>query len=666
MEYKSYLPAYPLISIDPFLSLWSASDHPADREILHWAGERKRMTLSASVGNKTYALIGQQLKEKAELTERLVTPTKTMYVFKAGESEITVSFRAPLLMDDLDIMSTPVNYLDIEAKSLDGQAHDVDISFIWHDDICKNGASATDPMIGSEYDAGGFNLAWMGKQVQPLLNRSSDHITIDWGYAYLASEAPVRFERVKGHWGLVSEKTLRTGESMMVAIAYDDIASIQYFEFTAHAYYARNGKTIVQAIREMMSRHDEIVDRLEKLDEDILLKAEEAGGESMKVLAAAAYRHSICAHKLIADRDGNPVFLSKENDSNGCIGTVDVSYPSTPLYLMYCPELVRGMCRPIFKFASMPVWKEDFAPHDVGRYPMATGQVYALSGRRGRERAGAWDDLKCDSFFYEGGQFPPVFLYEGPDNVYEHRYQMPVEECGNMILMVAAAMRADGDTDFARANLPMLKTWVKYLETYGEDPGEQLCTDDFAGHLAHNVNLAFKAVCGLAAYGWMMEKLGETIEAEYYKNAAKKMGRSVYARAKTDNGTALTLDGQGWSLKYNTVWDKLFGFGILDEEFYKGEIARYMQETNAYGIPLDSRKTYTKSDWIMWASAMADTREGVEAFARPLVKYLKETPTRVAFSDWYDTITGKYVHFIARSVQGGIFMPMLKKQWEKN
>lgn len=663
MEYKSYLPAYPLISIDPFLSVWSAADHPADRDTAHWAGERKRMTLWVTVCGKTYALIGSQFNEKACLTEREVTPTKTRYVFKAGEAEISVSFRAPLIMDDFDLLSTPVNYMDIETKSLDGKDHEVGVSFTWHDDICKDGDTAFAPMIGSEYDAGGYNLAWMGKQVQPLLNQSGDHTTIDWGYAYLASVSPVRFERVGGHWGLVCEKTIKTGESMMIAIAYDDIASIQYFEYTAHAYYARNGKTIVQAVREMMSRHDEIVERLENLDADLLKKAGEAGGESMQVLASAAYRHSICAHKLIADREGNPVFLSKENDSNGCIGTVDVSYPSMPLYLMFAPELVRGMCRPIFKFAALPVWKDDFAPHDVGRYPAAIGQVYALSGRRGRERAGGWDDEKSDAHFYPKGQFPPVYLYEGAENIYEHRYQMPVEECGNMILMVAAAMRADGDTEFAKENLPLLKKWVKYLEEYGEDPGEQLCTDDFAGHLAHNVNLAFKAVCGLAAYGWMMEKLGNKDEAEYYKNAAVRMGKSVYERAKTDNGTALTLDGKGWSLKYNTVWDKLFGFGIWDEEFYQAEIKLYMQEANAYGIPLDSRKTYTKSDWIVWSSAMAETREDVEAFLKPLVKYLKETPTRVAFSDWYDTVTGAYVHFIARSVQGGVFMPMLKSEW---
>ena len=46
-------------------------------------------------------------------------------------------------------------------------------------------------------------------------------------------------------------------------------------------------------------------------------------------------------------------------------------------------------------------------------------------------------------------------------------------------------------------------------------------------------------------------------------------------------------------------------------------------------------------------------------FIQPIVHYLRNTDTRVAFSDWYDTVTGRYEHFIARSVQGGLFMPLL-------
>ena len=667
MNFESFLPAYPLISTDPYLSVWSNTDHPADSDTMHWAGERKRITLTAQIDGVNFALIGRHPDSaKASLTRRTVTATKTQYGFEANGVKISVSFRAPLLLDDFDILSTPVTYVDIAFASGDGKTHKADACLIWHDDIVKDGP-ALQPMIGNAYKSGSLSLAWMGKKHQSLRCHSGDHITIDWGYAYIAADKNASFERVEGHWGLVlrdSKAVSENKETIRFMLAYDDVASIQYFEYTARAWYARNGKTIVQAIHEMHDRRDEIMARLDALDESLYQKALACGNEAYARLANASYRHTICAHKLIADREGNPIFLSKENDSNGCIGTVDVSYPSMPLYLIYAPELVRGMCRPILKFASLPIWKDDFAPHDVGRYPMATGQVYGLRGRRGSAKASAWVPEAVDPIG-NGDVYPPLFVYDGEENLYDNRYQMPVEECGNMILMLAAAMKADGEKALIKEYLPTLKKWVRYLEEYGEDPGEQLCTDDFAGHLAHNVNLAFKAVSGLAAYGWIMGELGNSEEAVYYKNAAEKMAKNVYSRARTDNGTALTLDGKGWSLKYNAIWDQLFSFGLFDEEFYKAEIQRYKEEQNEYGVPLDSRRGYTKSDWILWAASMADSKEDIEAFSKPLVKYLKETPTRVPFSDWYETKTGAYCHFIARSVQGGIFMPMLKKEWGK-
>ena len=65
-------------------------------------------------------------------------------------------------------------------------------------------------------------------------------------------------------------------------------------------------------------------------------------------------------------------------------------------------------------------------------------------------------------------------------------YQMPVEECGNMLIMLEAARAFGADKALADQYRSLLDNWVKYLVQYGEDPAEQLCTDDFAGHLAHN------------------------------------------------------------------------------------------------------------------------------------------------------------------------------------
>ena len=90
--------------------------------------------------------------------------------------------------------------------------------------------------------------------------------------------------------------------------------------------------------------------------------------------------------------------------------------------------------------------------------------------------------------------------------------------------------------------------------------------------------------------------------------------------------------------------------GVWDED---------LPRINTYGLPLDSRADYTKSDWICWTARMADDAAVRTALIAPIAKELRETTSRVPFSDWYDTKTGRYVAFIARSVQGGIFALML-------
>ena len=654
------LAAYPLITMDPFLSVWSYTEQPALRETQHWCGQVKRLTLSVTVDGTEYAMMGRfKYSKRAEIKLIDATPTCTKYVYAAGGAAVEVCFRAPFLLDDLDLTSTPVNFVDFKAYSLDDSRHEVTVRLVWHDDICR----ATElpvPMQGKDYQSGNLHIAWMGKTQQNMLCHSGDHVTIDWGYAYLAADAGTAFERIDGHYALTFTRDMQVEKEAQTAqllVGYDDVAAVQYFDQTARAYYARNGKTIVQALREFHRDHDCIVERLDALDAQLLSDARRVGGESYAALVVASYRQSICAHKMIADKDGKVVFLSKENDSNGCIGTADVSYPSMPLYLLYAPELVRGLCRGILKFANMPVWKYDFAPHDVGRYPHATGQVYGL--KKDAYGMGVTDVI------HSGECYPPLYLEESDENIYDHYKQMPVEECGNMILMLAAAVRADGDVSLVKEYLPTLKTWVKYLEQYGEDPGEQLCTDDFAGHLAHNVNLAFKAVYGLAGYAYLMEKLGEQAESDRYMALARSMAASVYAKAKTENGTALTLDGKGWSIKYNAVWDVLLDLHLLPEEFFRKERETYLRETNDYGFPLDSRADYTKSDWILWAAAMSDDAGTVEAYSAPIARYMAETHSRVPFGDWYDTKTGLIEHFMGRSVQGGIFMPLLKEKWLK-
>lgn len=222
-----------------------------------------------------------------------------------------------------------------------------------------------------------------------------------------------------------------------------------------------------------------------------------------------------------------------------------------------------------------------------------------------------------------------------------------------MLIMLEAARTFGADPTLAETYRPLLDKWVRYLMEYGEDPDEQLCTDDFAGHLAHNVNLAAKAMVGVACYARLT---GNEAAAEQARGMAARLLEKIGAQGNTP----LTLDGKGWSMKYNLLWDKVLGLGLMPEAFYAAETASYLPRINTYGLPLDSRADYTKSDWICWTAAMAEDPKVRTALIAPVARTLRETTTRVPFSDWYDTKTGRYVAFIARSVQGGVYALLLR------
>lgn len=649
----------PLILHDPFFSIWSSADHLYDKDTTHWSGIRHKLKGLVKVDGVPYCFMGApEGQDTISQTSIDVTATATEYTFENDKIGLHVRFTSPLLLSDPVLVSRPCTYVDFVVKKK--TECNVELTFEVSRDLVSQRIAQ---VVGGVYHKQKkskmleYQYAVMGRANQQPLGGSGDRVTIDWGYVYLATtqlEAKLSYDEEAGrlYWNAKPEEV--SGKTGFI-LAYDDLLSINYFGEWRKAYWTKIYPTIQDAIGVAFEEQEEVLAKAEKLDKEIQEKAEAIGGERYAYLCNLAYRQTVAAHKLICDEAGNVVFLSKENDSNGCIGTVDVSYPSIPLFLMYNTEYVKGMLRPIFRFAECDVWEYDFAPHDVGRYPYAWGQVYGVN----RAHVGSLYPRT------EGRVRPPFYNYPAGNDIFDFSMQMPVEECGNMLIMMAVICMLDGNADFAAEYRDILEKWVQYLITYGADPGEQLCTDDFAGHLAHNTNLSIKAIMGIESYSMILGQLGEVEAQDKYHKIAQDMAEDWEKRADAKDHYMLAFgEPDTWSLKYNLVWDKIFHTNLFSEKVYEKEFSWYMQKVNQYGVPLDNRADYSKSDWLCWCAAMADNQEQVEKMIYPVADYLENTKSRVPFGDWYDTVTGKYEHFIGRSVQGGIYMPIFRKYME--
>ena len=350
----------------------------------------------------------------------------------------------------------------------------------------------------------------------------------------------------------------------------------------------------------------------------------QSGGEKYARICALAYRQSLAPpSKVVADAKGQPLFFCKENTSNGCIGTVDVFYPQAPLILMISPTLSKAMLVPILEYAGSERWKFPFAPHDVGTWPKANGQVYG-----GGERT--------------------------------ETNQMPVEEPATCCCWWPPWPRWTA-TPISPANTGRPSpSGPTIANPRAFDPENQLCTDDFAGHLAHNVNLSAKAICALGAYGKLCAMRGDKANAEVYGKLAKEYAVRWVKEADDGDHTRLAFDKPGmWSMKYNLVWDKILGLGLFPDAELRQELDFYRKHINKYGLPLDGRKSWSKADWALWTASLTGSREDFDAIVNPIYDFYNETTARHGLTDLYYTDNPAIASMHSRPVIGGLFIKML-------
>jgi hypothetical protein len=656
-------PAVPLVACDPYFSIWSPADKLTEADTVHWTGKPHRLTSMVRIDGKVFRVMGKEPAAQPPLpqTNLELTPTRTIYSFEGAGVALKLTFLTPALPDDLEILSRPVTYLTYDIRATDGQEHQVAIYFDAAAEITVN--QPNQAVEFSQIQAGDVNAARIGSKDQPVLAKRGDDLRIDWGYLYVAappaSGSQVRllhppvarqsfvkqgeFPMFKMVTPLAAEdapcgvlvtdsfKAGATPVSRWLMLAYDDLFSIQYMKQNLRPYWRRNGWDAADLLQASAKDYASLVKRCEAFDAELMGDLARERGVKYAQLCALAYRQCFAAGKFVADRNGQPLQFCKENHSNGCIGTSDVFYPMAPQFLLFGPTLAKSFLVPFMNYAASERWRFPFAPHDLGTYPLANGQVYG-DGERGVNN------------------------------------QMPVEESGNLLLLMAAIAQMEGNANFAGLYWKQLEQWAEYLKEKGFDPENQLCTDDFAGHLAHNVNLSAKAICGLGAFARLCEMRGDQAKAgEYFKLAREFAQRWIQEAADGDH-FRLAFDKPGtWSQKYNLMWDRILGLNLFPADVARKEMDYYRRIQNQYGLPLDNRKEYTKLDWILWTATLTQDRADFEALLDPVMVFLNETRDRSPMTDWYETKTAKKVGFTARPVVGGVFAQMLyhRDAWTK-
>jgi hypothetical protein len=653
-------PAYPLVTHDPYFSIWATDEVPTHCETTHWTNKPMPIHIMVKLDGKAYRLMGKSpaFVPAANSVGNQLTPTQTIFSYLQDGVAIDLCFLSPILAEDLDLVSRPLSYITWKFSSNDKKAHSAEIYFAISGLVSVDNRSQQ--VVWESSTTGNLQLLKIGSKEQPVLQKSGDDLRIDWGYLYAAAEKGDGVSCFAGRRddaiGAFTEgnqfpamadadQGRRVGElnsvvafriplkvaagnkaEKRIMLAYDDTYSVEYFGKRLEGYWKKKFGKAEDLLQTAEKEYASIVKRCNNFDQDLLKKAEKLGGKEYAVICALAYRQCMAAHKVVKDEKGEPLCFSKENFSNGSMGTVDVFYPAAPFFLYLNPELMKAQTTPIFDYAESGRWPWPYAPHDIGKYPLGNGQKYG-----------------------------------GGEKTEDH--QMPVEECGNMVILAAAIAKTEGNAEYATKYWKIITKWAEYLRDKGFDPENQLCTDDFAGHLAHNTNLSVKAIMGLASYASLCEMRGLSAESSKYKEIAATMVQKWIEAANDGDHYRLAFDKPGsWSQKYNMVWDNVLGFNIFPKMVKEKEIKYYLRNMNHYGLPLDNRESYTKLDWILWSASMADSNQQFKELIHPIYNFLNETPDRVPMTDWYWTKSGELKGFVARSVVGGVYMELLKEK----
>jgi hypothetical protein len=635
------------------------------------------MTMGGAVrvDGKAYAFLGDASNfggASLSQVQKVANPTTTIYIFAGAGVRLQIAFSS--IVDQVAVeteISRPYSYVTISVNNTDTKPHAVQVYFDcgadWVLDVNFNSRQSIQWMDLTVDDSANW-VAHMWKTFDNIpFSEKGDYIKMNWGAAWMASKPDPRLSHTLA--SLAGNRAAFTANQPLpptdtagvryystdpissafvwefgtitpnqqtgcfFLIAYDDVFSMDYFGEYQRPLWRKTFNNDAHAmILDGLNSFDTIIGRLMAFDSQMLVDLRNAGGDAYAALTAIAYRQVTAGIKAVwSDATQQSLWYMKEISSDGDVSTVDVIYPASPFFIAYAPDILRKMLIPVLDYGlnrtSIP-YNLPWAPHHLGFWPVS-------------------------------------------DIAPAQQEQMPMEESGNLLLMLAAiAQQQKGDVAWLTPYWPALQTWADYLVAALPDPGNQLCTDDFEGPSPHNVNLALKGIVGLGAWSQLLNYAGQTSAAKTALSQADSFATQWIAMNLdgAGNHTRLQYDLPGtWSQKYNMLFHSLLNMDIFQPSIMEQEIAFYKTVTNnQWGLPLDSRGPLTKSDWSSWIAAMSNDTTYSQLIFDLEWKFLTQGPSKgVPFSDFFSTADGHVLGFRARPVQGGLFAKYLMTLLQK-
>jgi Domain of unknown function (DUF5127)/Domain of unknown function (DUF4965)/Domain of unknown function (DUF1793) len=625
-----------------------------------WNGDTTAMAGIVRIDGTSFVFAGDpsigDTGAALEQTRLTLTATRSVFTLQSRGVQITLEYLSPIEPGDLQRQSIPMAWVLVTARSIDGSSHHVslylDISGEWLSGDPSQ--QFTWAPVSVPYSGGALRAWKMQLAEQQILTEIDDRA--QWGTIILATPQISGLSYQSGPSVTVRTQfvdqgvLLDTDDTSYTSIGGDgypsfgfalDLGQVGSHPQTRQFSLGQVRTPLVSYLgtplqplwteyfsdwqRMLAFFHADIAgarQRANTLDAKVSADARKAGGAKYEALCVLSLRQAYGATELAVGPDNTPWAFLKEISSDGDTSTVDVIFPASPVWIYLDPQYLSLLLRPIFGYPASGQWTARFAPHDLGPYPTASG-----------------------------------YPHNGGEN-------MPVEESGNMIIMAAGYMWAAPGTTalvYLQANYRSLKRWADYLVATLPDPGLQNQTDDFAGKIAHSVNLALKGIVAVAAMGQIAEGCGEQADAIHYRKKARQFIAYwlKHAQAPGHSHLGLTYRRPGrreWGNTYNAYPDALLGTGLVPESVAAEQAAFYRTKTNRFGLPLQTPHRYGKSDWEMWLAAWLHRYPIGQELIEREYRYANATPSRVPFCDLYDTISGDQVYgFQARPVQGGIF-----------